>query len=117
MRLRDNRLWAVVIAMAFLVLWLAGVGVAYAAPQQEPLPDPAPSVQSEGARTVGVAGWCLVAVGFLGVAVCAFLGSRPHRRQRPARTANVSRYPARVMRSVYTPPPSRRYQRNIERRF
>ncbi len=114
MKMRDNRLWAVVIAVAFLALWLAGVCVAYAAPAQEPLPDPVPAVPSQGAQAVGITGWCLIAIGFLGVALCAFFGSRPRKKRRPARAA---RYPSRVVKSVYSPPPARRYQRNIERRF
>lgn len=114
MKLRDNRLWAVIIAVAFLALWFAGVCAAYAAPAQEPLPDPVPVAPSEGVQAVGIMGWCLIGIGFLGVALCAFFGSRPRKRRRQACTA---RYPSRLARSVYSPPPTRRYQRNIERRF
>lgn len=120
MKLQDGRLWAVLIAVAFLVLWFAGVGVAYAAPVEEPLPQPEPAVQSEGAQAIGTAGWFLVALGFLGVVVCAALESRP-RRRRPVRTSFSRQFfrtrPSRMARSVYTPPPTRRYRRNIERRF
>ncbi len=117
MRMRDNRLWAVVIAAAFLALWCAGVCVAYAAPMQEPLPEPAPSSPSQGAQAIGILGWCLVAVGFLGVALAAALGGRPRRRRKLVRASASLRRPAKVMRSVYSPPPARRYHRNIERRF
>ncbi len=114
MKIRDNRFWAVIIAAAFLVLWFAGICVAYTTPAQEPLPDPVPAGPSQGAQAVGITGWCLIGVGFLGVALCAFLGSRPRRRRRAVR---ASRYPSKVARSVYSPPAARRYQRNIERRF
>lgn len=114
---RDSRLWAVVIAAAFLLLWFAGVGTAYAAPAQEPLPEPAPAVQSAGAKVIGTLGWCLVGVGFLGVALSAAFGGRPRRRNRRLRAVPMPRHPSRVLRSVYSPPPARRYRRNIERRF
>lgn len=118
MKMRDSRLWVVIIAAAFLAFWCAGVGAAYAAPAAEPIPDPTPSVPSQEVQMVGIVGWCLVGVGFLGVALSVALGSRSRRRRKAAvRTAGPSRRPARVMRSVYTPPPTRRYQRNIERRF
>ncbi len=117
MRIRDTRLWAVFVALAFVVLWFVGVGAAYAAPVQEPLPEPSPPVPSEAAQTVGVAGWCLVGIGFLGVAVAVVLESRPKRRRRTVRRASPVRAPSHVTRSVYSPPPARRYYRNVERRF
>lgn len=121
MRLQVSRLWTALIAAAFLVLWLAGVGVAYAAPAEEPLPQPEPAVQSGGAQAIGTAGWFLVTVGFLGVVVCAALGSRPGRRRRTVRISfsrqPFQSHPNRMAHSVYTPPPTRRYRRNIERRY
>ncbi len=117
MRIRDTRLWALVIAVAFLALWCAGVGAAYAAPVQEPLPEPAPSAPSQAVQVVGILGWCLVGIGFLGVALTVALSGRPKRRRKMVRVSGASRRPAKVMRSVYTPPPTRRYHRNVERRF
>lgn len=117
MKLRDSRLWAVIIAVAFLALWCAGVCVAYAAPAQEPLPNPAAPVPSQAVQTIGIAGWCLIGVGFLGVALFVAFGSRPKRRKKRVRAVSSVRYPAKVMRSVYSPPPARRYHRNVERRY
>lgn len=115
--MRDTRLWAVFIAVAFLVLWCVSVGVTYAAPAQEPLPQPAQAVTAPQIQAIGILGWGLVAVGFLGVALTVAMGSRPRRHRRPVRAAFNLRKPHKMARSVYSPPPARRYRRNVERRF
>lgn len=117
MRLRDTRLWAVFIAIAFLVLWCASVGVTYAVPAQEPLPEPAQAAPVPEIQAIGIWGWVIVGVGSLGVLLTVIFSSRtPKRRRQPARGSIPSKTPYRVARSVYSPPPSRRYHRNIERR-
>ncbi len=116
MKIRDTRLWVVIIAAAFLVLWCVSVGVTYASPAQEPLPQPAQAVTAPQIQAIGILGWGLVAIGFLGVALTAAFGGRPRRRRRPVRAAFNLRRPRKMSRSVYTPPP-RRYRRNVERRF
>ena len=67
-------------------------------------------------RVLGVGGWCLVGLGFLGVALTVALGGKPKKKRKMVHVSCTPRHPAKVMRSVYTPPPSRRYQRNVERR-
>ncbi len=118
MKLWDNRVWAIVILAAFLLLWFAGVGVAYAAPVEEPLPQPAPAVQSAGARAIGTVGWCIVGAGFAGVAFGVFFEGRFRRRSRRRRRSSpVTRQIIRPMRTVYAPHGPARYRRNIERRY
>lgn len=116
MRLRDTRLWAVLVAAAFLILWCVSVGVTYAVPAQEPLPEPIQPTVAPEIQAIGIWGWCLVGVGFLGVAVAVAFGGRPKRRRRSARVYSPLKNPYKVARSVYSPPPSRRYHRNVERR-
>ncbi len=116
MRQHDTRLWAVLIAIAFLVLWCVSVGVTYAVPAQEPLAEPIQSSPAPEIQTIGILGWCIVGLGFLGVVLAVALGSRPKRRRRPVRVSGSPRRPYKVMKSIYSPPPTRRYHRNIERR-
>lgn len=97
MRYLFSRLWVGMIAVAFLLLWAASLGGGGFWP----------------GRLVGIAGWGLVGAGFFGVAVTAALAARPKPPRRLARPAAAPRHPAKVARSAYTPPPWRRYRRNI----
>ena len=120
MRLRDTRLWAMLLALAFLVLWCVSISTAYAAPPQEALTEPVPAT-AERLHAIGVWGWALVGVGFTGVVGAIVLTSRAHRRPRRgtgkyAAARNVTRSP-RPERVVYGATARRRYQRNIERRY
>ncbi len=117
MRFRDTRLWVLLLALAFLALWCVSVGVAYADPVQEPLPEPVEASQSLGAQAVGILGWCLVALGFLGVALAVAFGGRPKKRRNAARPSAAMRHSYKVMRSPYSPPANHRYHRNVERRY
>lgn len=117
MRQRDTRILALLVAAAFLVLWLVSIGVAHAVPVPEPLPEPIQSQPDAGAQAVGIVGWCIVGAGFLGVALTVALESRSRRRRGPTRTPGFSHRPRRVSHTVYHSPPARRYQRNIERRY
>ncbi len=114
MKLRDTRLWVLVIALAFLVLWVVSVGVAYAAPVQEPLPGPIEPTPSPGSQAIGISGWCLVGLGFLGVVAAVVLSSRPKRRRTP-RSSFASRS-HRAFRSSRSPASSR-FRGNVERRY
>lgn len=121
MKLRNSQLWALCVAAAFLLLWAASVGVTFASSPQEPVSGEveamAPAETAKGTEVIGILGWCLVGVGFLGVALTAALGGKPRRRRKPARVSGLPRHLSRVSRSVYSPPPYRRYHRNVERRF
>lgn len=96
MRYLFSRLWVGIIAAAFLLLWAASLDVG-----------------SWPGRLVGIAGWGLVGAGFFGVAVTSALAARPKPPRRLTRPAAAPRRPAKVARSAYTPPPWRRYRRNI----
>lgn len=111
MRRRDSRLWAVVIAVAFLALWCAGVNTAYGAPAQEPAAEPLPVLPSQEIQMIGILGWCLVAIGFLGVALCAFWSAKPRRRRKGARGFRPPRH-----NPIYSPTPASRYIRSVDRR-
>ena len=120
MRLRDTRLWVVLLALAFIVLWCVSISVAYAASPEEPLTEPVPAT-AERLHMIGVWGWALVGVGFTGVVGAIFLSSRSHRKARRgagkyAAAQKVTRSP-RPDRTVYAAPRKSRYQRNIERRY
>ncbi len=115
MKIRDTRLWAVFIAIAFLLLWCASIGVTCGIPAQEPLAEPIHAAPAPEIRLIGVLGWGLVGLGFLGVVLAVALSSRPKRRKKAVRTVTTTtRQPYRVTRSVYTPTSPRRYHRNIE---
>lgn len=117
MKLRDTRFWAVLVAIAFLVLWCASIGVTYAAPTQEPLPEPIQAAPAPEIQAIGIWGWAIVGIGSLGVVFTVVVSCKaPKKRRRAVRAASISKTPYKVMRSVYSPPPTRRYHRNIERR-
>lgn len=114
-------IWALLLAAAFLMLWCVSVGVTFASSSQE-LPvqtagSPAFAEDAQGIRVIGILGWCLVAVGFLGVALTAAFGGRPRKRRKATRVSRTAKRPYKVIRSVYSPPPFYRYHRNIERRW
>lgn len=98
-----SRLWALFIAVAFLLLW--------ALSQDPNLP------VALGSRVVGILGWGLVAAGFLGVALGTNLVEKPQKPRRLVRVAAAPRKPQKLPRSAYTPPPGQRFRRNVERRF
>lgn len=92
MRLRDTRLWAMVIAVAFLVLWCASVGVAYAAPAGEAEPTPAAAqAASPAEHGIGVAGWCIVGAGGVAFLAAVLLNSLEHRRRKVHRSGGYGR--------------------------
>lgn len=122
MRLRDPRLWALLLAAAFLILWCVSVGAAHAATPPEP--SPLPEAPSSSLSAVGVSGWCLVGLGALGVLVSIILASRPRpRRRHPARRppAGRSRSPVKSVKVVYVPYQGRRragaYRPVVQRRY
>lgn len=85
MRLRDARLWAVLLAVAFLVLWCVSIGAGYAAPAAEPFSaDTAAAASGESLSTIGVWGWALVGVGAVFVLISVILCNLPpsHRTSR-----------------------------------
>lgn len=84
MRLRDARLWAALLAVAFLVLWCVSIGAGYAAPAPEPFADTA-TAASEPLSAIGVCGWVLVGVGALVVLVGVILCNLPSGRRRYVR--------------------------------
>lgn len=114
MGIRNARLWVAVIALAFLVVWCAGINAAYASPGPETADEPA--VVSSQVEKVGIAGWCVVGAGFLGVAVTAFLSCRPRRRAKPGKTYSASGASRRRTNPIYSPTPVHRYLRTAERR-
>ena len=120
MRLQNSRIWTLFIAAAFLVLWCVSAGTTLASTPQEPASEAVEAVAQMGdspnVQIVGILGWCLVGLGFLGVALTVALGGKPKKKRKMVHVSCTPRHPAKVMRSVYTPPPSRRYQRNVERR-
>lgn len=106
MRIRDTRLWALLIAVAFVVLWCVSIGITCAIPAQEPLAEPLAAVTAPEIEAIGICGWAIVGAGTLGVVVTIILGCRtPVRRRR------------RTSRPMYTARTRHRYQRTVERRF
>lgn len=108
MKIHNARIWVVGIALAFLVLWCVSVNVAYAGAGPEALDEPA-AISSQ-VEKVGIAGWCVVGVGFFEVAVTAFLCCRTPRKRRRVRGRRHGSSP------IYSPTPAHRYQRTVERR-
>ncbi len=116
MKPRDTRLWALLIAIAFLTLWCVSVGVTCTAPVQEPLPEPIQAPPSLETQIIGILGWCIVGLGFLGVALAVAFSGKPKKRRKLVRLSGSPRRPYKVAKSIYSPPPPRRYRQNIERR-
>ena len=117
--LRDARFWVGLLAAAFLLLWCISIGVTYAVPAQEPLPEPIQATAPQ-IRLIGIIGWGLVGLGFLGVLAAAILNltDKPKPRRHVMRTVSKPSSPYKVMKSVYTPAPPHRYQRRaVERRY
>lgn len=117
MKARDTRLWALIIAAAFLILWCVSVSITCAIPAQEPLAQPIKSVTAPEIEAIGICGWAIVGAGTLGVVATVILSCRTPRRRRRTHHSGVSRASHRSQRSVYMPHATHRYQRNIERRF
>ena len=97
------RRWVFLTAGAFALLWALGVF------------SPAQGA-SIWARLLGIWGWSLVGLGFLGVALAAMLASRPPKRRIFLRAACAPKKPQKLPRSIYTPPPSRRYHHYVARK-
>lgn len=117
MRIRDTRLWALLIAVAFIVLWCASVGVTCAIPAQEPLAEPITSVTAPEIEAIGICGWAIVGAGTLGVIFTIIIGCRTPKRRRRSRAFGAAKSVSRDARPMYTVRSSPRYQRSIERRF
>ena len=129
MKMQRSHLWVFGLALGFVVLWCISIGMTVKASADETLSvsaEPMPAHTAMTARSasiveerlsfdmIGIAGWCLVGVGFFGVAVTVALGAKPKRHKRPVRTP-MPRNPARVINTVYSPE-SRRYSKRVERR-
>lgn len=97
------RLWVFLTAGAFGLLWAAGLSA----------PDPGSALLP---RLLGWGGWGLVALGFLGVPLASLLASRPPKRRILLRASCTPKKPDKLPRSIYTPPPSRRYHTYVERK-
>lgn len=88
MKIRDTRLWAAAVAIAFVVLWCVSIGTAYSSPSQELISEPV--IQSTTApqiEAIGVCGWAIVGVGALCVlwSIIAACRTPKHRRAKPRR--------------------------------
>ena len=99
-----SRLWVLLLSGAFLALW--GVSL-----------DPAAAGENWlRGRLVGILGWGLVGVGFLGVALACYLSTRPKKPRPLIRASCTPRRPDKVAKSIYTPPAYRRYRYDAARR-
>lgn len=97
------RLWVLFTAGAFFLLWgLGALSPARAVPVWS--------------RLLGIWGWGLVGLGFFGVALAAMMASRPPKRRILLRAACTPKKPQKLPRSIYTPPPSRRYHHYVARK-
>ena len=67
-----------------------------------------------GIRMIGILGWCLVGLGFLGVALTVVLSGKPRRKRRAAHTSGVVKRSARYSCSHY---PGTAYRNRVERRY
>ena len=98
------RLWAAMVAIAFGLLWALGLN---AAPLHGDALWP---------RLVGIWGWGLVGLGFLGVVLAVRLASRPKKPRRLVPIACAPKRPQKLPKSPYPPPPHSRYRRSVVRR-
>ena len=120
MKTQYFRCWVLLLAAAFLVLWCASVGVTYSASdtvlqEQAAAEAAAAPVRDElGIRMIGILGWCLVGLGFLGVALTVGLSGKPRRKRRAAHTSGVVKRSARYSCSHY---PGTAYRNRVERRY
>lgn len=93
MRLRDLRIWAVLLAAAFLVLWCVSIGAGYAAPAAEPMVEM--TATAEPLSAVGVWGWALIGVGalvvLLGIIYCNLPQNRRSSRRYTRRPRSIER--------------------------
>ncbi len=121
MKTLSVRFFAFLICTAFLILLLVSVGVTYSA-SQDPLLQQRETAsvvvyiqEALGVKVIGILGWCLVGMGFLGVALTVALTGRPKKKGRSsyyfsAGTHRSSYYPNNAFRTSY------RYRKHIERR-
>lgn len=120
MKMPYGRIWTLFIAAAFAVLWCVSAGISLASSGQSSVSDTTQAMAQVAApnsiQAIGIMGWCLVGLGFLGVALTVALGGRPKKRRKMVRIAGSSRHPSRVTRSIYSPPYTQKYYRNTQRR-
>lgn len=101
MTTRLSKLLAGLFAAAFYLLILTGVRTA-----------PTPAF-----RLTGIAGWVLVAAGFLSVALAVWMAGRPRRRRVLTRAQVSGQPPVKIIHSAaYAPPPHRWRYRTAQRR-
>ena len=74
----------------------------------------APVRDELGIRMIGILGWCLVGLGFLGVALTVVLSGKPRRKRHAAHTSGVVKRSARYSCSHY---PGTAYRNRVERRY
>ncbi len=67
-------------------------------------------------RLMGIWGWGLTGVGVFAVALGAKLCARPPKRRILLRASGAPKKPDKVPRSIYTPPPHRRYRHTVSRK-
>ena len=105
MKTQYFRCWVLLLAAAFLVLWCASVGVTYSASdtvlqEQAAAEAAAAPVRDElGIRMIGILGWCLVGLGFLGVALTVVLSGKPRRVVTRSARYSCAHYSGRAYRN------------------
>lgn len=116
------RLLAILLGVAVLILWCISIGVTYSAAGEPALPEQengsAVVVYMQdtlGVKVVGILGWCLVGMGFLGVALTVALGGKPKRKSKAVYASRNGRR-AKIQRSGGSMAGAYRYRKNIQRR-
>lgn len=95
MKIRDTRLWAIAVAIAFVVLWCISIGITCSSAAQELIAEPvmtattAPQIQ-----VIGICGWAIVGAGTLCVVGTIVAACRTPRRHKTKsyRSVRPSRY-------------------------
>ncbi len=122
MKTLSVRFFTFLLCAALLILCLISFGVTYSAaqapllPQQETASVVVYIQEALGVKIIGILGWCLVGIGFLGVALTVALSGRPKKKGRslyysPAGPHRSSRYSSNAFKTSY------RYRKHIERRY
>lgn len=118
MKTQYLRCWVLLLAAAFLVLWCASIGVTYSASEavlqeQAAAQAAAAPVRDElGIRMIGILGWGLIGLGFLGVALTVVFSGKPRRRRRGVHSSGTVRRS-----SHYSRYPNTAYRNRVERRY